>query len=81
LGKGEIGGALKYLSVGLAVAKQIDQFYWRPGNHQFLGDTYYELGDYQESIDHYKEAIRNLERSGNLPSWKNLMDSRAFRQQ
>ena len=81
LGKGEIGGALKYLSAGLAVAKQIDQFYWRPGNHQFLGDTYYELGDYQESIDHYKEAIRNLERSGNLPSWKNLMDSRAFRQQ
>ena len=81
LGKGEMGGALKYLSAGLAVAKQIDQFYWRPGNHQFLGDTYYELGDYQESIDHYKEAIRNLERSGNLPSWKNLMDSWAFRQQ
>ena len=74
LGKGEMGGALKYLSAGLAVAKQIDQFYWRPGNHQFLGDTYYELGDYQESIDHYKEAIRNLERSGNLPSWKNLIE-------
>ncbi len=74
LGKGEMDGALKYLSAGLAVAKQVDQFYWQPGNHQFLGDTYYELGDYQESIDHYKEAIRNLEHSGNLPSWKKLIE-------
>lgn len=72
LGKGEMDNALKYLSTGLGVAKQIDQFYWQPGNHQFLGDTYYELGDYQKSIYHYKAAIRNLERSGNLPSWKNM---------
>jgi len=74
LGKGDMNGALEYLSIGLAVAEQIDQFYWRPGNHQFLGDIYYELGDYQKSIGHYQKAIRSLERSGNLPSWKNIIE-------
>ncbi|MCP4629561.1 MAG: tetratricopeptide repeat protein [bacterium] len=62
------------MSDGLTVAVQVDQFYWVPGNHQFLGDTYHELGEYQKAIVHYQEAIRNLGRSGNLPSWKNLIE-------
>jgi class 3 adenylate cyclase/tetratricopeptide (TPR) repeat protein len=73
-GKGDMDDALEYLSAGLVVAEQVDQFYWQPGNHQFLGDTYYELAEYQESIDHYREAIVNLERSGNLPSWRNIIE-------
>lgn len=74
LGKGDIDCALRYLSDGLAVAVQVDQFYWVPGNNQFLGDTYHELGEFQKAIDHYQNAIRNLGRSGNLPSWKNLIE-------
>ena len=74
LGKGDLEGALKYLSDGLTASEQVNQFYWLPGNHQFLGDTYCELGQFQKAIDHYKEAIRNLELSGNLPSWKNVIE-------
>lgn len=81
LGQGELEKALKYLSVGLAVAEQVDQFYWQPGNRQFLGDTHYELHQYQEAIAHYEAAIRELERSGNLPSWKNLIEVALIRTQ
>jgi class 3 adenylate cyclase/tetratricopeptide (TPR) repeat protein len=37
-----------------------------------LGETYFEIGEYRKSIDHYGKAIRLSEPISFLPSWRNL---------
>jgi len=42
------------------------------GAHFNLGETFFEIGEYQRSKVHYAKAVSILERNRILPSWMNL---------
>jgi len=69
-------GFLKEAQEASLKATKLDEkikfLYGNIGAHINLGDTYYEVGEYQKSKIHYSKAIRLLEDNRYHPSWKNL---------
>lgn len=70
--KAQFGEATQHLIRSADLAKRIDYFYSNAMANFILGETYYEIGKYQESKDHYCEALRLLEKNKCYPFWMNL---------
>jgi len=67
-GKGLLEEAEKYLLRGLEFCERIDFAVWDGGAQFHLGDTYYDMGNFQRSKEHYEKAIWALERYRLFPS-------------
>ena len=67
-----LADAETYLLEGIHFYEQINIFTWNSVAQGFLGETYYELGDYPKSKIYYMKAISQTKKAGFLPSWMNL---------
>ena len=67
--KGFLYEAVKNLSKGADFSRKMNHFYQSGIAHDWLGESYFELGEYQKSTYHYREAITK-KKHGKLPrSW------------
>jgi tetratricopeptide (TPR) repeat protein len=66
--------AIKNLLDGQVFCERINYFAWEAVAQFYLGETYLDNGDYQESKEHYEKAIRLEERIGIFPSWRILAE-------
>jgi len=72
LAKGHFDEAKNYLAQGLEFNKRAKQFWWNLGCNQYLGDTYYDSGEYQKAANYYLGAIHLLESTKVYPGWLNM---------
>jgi class 3 adenylate cyclase/tetratricopeptide (TPR) repeat protein len=68
-GKGLLEEAEKYLLKGLEFCERINFPPWDGAAQFFLGEIYFERGNYQRSKEHYERGIGALERNRLFPSW------------
>jgi tetratricopeptide (TPR) repeat protein len=68
-GKGLFEEALEFLFTGREFSMKLDQYWWKPCSNLFLGEVYYEIGEYQKAIDHYEEAATLFSFYGNWPAF------------
>jgi tetratricopeptide (TPR) repeat protein len=61
--------AEKYLLKGLEFCERINFAAWDAGAQFHLGDTYYDMGNFKRSKEHYGKASWAFERSQSFPSW------------
>jgi tetratricopeptide (TPR) repeat protein len=71
-GKGFLEKALIHLLKGADLCESINLISYGPWAHQWLGETYFEMGEYQKSQYHYGNAILVLGRNRLTPSLMNL---------
>jgi tetratricopeptide (TPR) repeat protein len=71
-GKGLMEGAIEDLLKANVLCEKINFFSWNSIAHHFLGGTYFEIGEYQKSKEHYEKAVRLIEHNRFLPSWLDL---------
>jgi tetratricopeptide (TPR) repeat protein len=70
--KGFLGEATEHLLKGAEFSEKINIFFQDAQAHDWLGEIYFEVGEYQNSQKHCNKAIR-LKETGRLPhSWINL---------
>ena len=66
--------AIKHLFKGTDLCERVHNIMWGALAHTFLGDIYFEIGEYQKSKDHYGQAIQISEQNRIWPScinsWK-----------
>jgi class 3 adenylate cyclase/tetratricopeptide (TPR) repeat protein len=67
--------AISYLSEGSKFCDKIRLVVFHGLAHFFLGEAYFEMGEFKESEDNYKQAIEILEHNRIIPSWKNVSKS------
>jgi tetratricopeptide (TPR) repeat protein len=67
--KGFFKEAKEYLLKGADFCERINSNMWNSVAQRFLGDTYFELGEYQKSKDHYEIGFLLLESNRMQPSW------------
>jgi predicted ATPase/class 3 adenylate cyclase len=70
--KGLFEDANKNLLKAVGYHERATSYAWNAIVHEHLGHTYFELGDYQKSMDYHDKARLLVEANGFLPSWKNL---------
>jgi tetratricopeptide (TPR) repeat protein len=68
-GKGFFEESLEFLHKGRQYRRKLDQYWWRPWSNHFLGEVYFEIGEYQKAKEYYEEAASLLARYGNWPSF------------
>ena len=68
-GKGFLERAIRRLVRGAEICEKLNSFAWNALAHHFLGEIFYELGEYENSCYHFDEAIHLLDRNKVLPSW------------
>jgi tetratricopeptide (TPR) repeat protein len=71
-GKGLFEEAIGHLLKGIDYSERIDNFVYNAFAQQYLGETYFEIGEYQKSEDHYGKAICLLEPKKFQLSLRNL---------
>jgi tetratricopeptide (TPR) repeat protein len=71
-GRGFIKEATDCLLKALDFGERIDPFVWNAIAQQYLGEAYFEIGDLDNSKDHYEKAISLAKRNRLHPSWINL---------
>jgi class 3 adenylate cyclase/tetratricopeptide (TPR) repeat protein len=71
-GRGLLDKAREILFAGLDCSEKIVHWYLNAANNYFLGEIYFETGDYQAAKGHYKKAISIMEIARAIPSWVNL---------
>jgi len=64
--------AEKHLSKGGQFSERINFPTWEAIAHFYLGETYFGMGDFTRSKEHYEKGIRALENIQLWPSWANL---------
>jgi class 3 adenylate cyclase/tetratricopeptide (TPR) repeat protein len=72
LGKGLLEEAEKHLSKGIEFCERINLNSWNANAQFYLGETYFEMGDFSKSRDHYEKSSWVLENIRISPSWVNL---------
>jgi class 3 adenylate cyclase/tetratricopeptide (TPR) repeat protein len=72
-GKGLLEEAEKYLLKGLEFCEKINFPAWDGNAHLFLGETYFETGDFKRSKEHYEKGSWALENTRSWASWANLV--------
>jgi class 3 adenylate cyclase/tetratricopeptide (TPR) repeat protein len=72
-GKGLLEEAEKYLLKGLEFCEKINFPAWDGSAHLFLGETYFETGDFKRSKEHYEKGSWALENTRSWASWANLV--------
>jgi tetratricopeptide (TPR) repeat protein len=68
-GKGLLEEAEKYLLEGLEFCERINFAAWDGAAQFHLGDTYFEMGNFQRSKEHYEKASWALEQYQLFPSY------------
>jgi class 3 adenylate cyclase/tetratricopeptide (TPR) repeat protein len=71
-GKGFLKKALTHLLKGADLCESINLISFGPWAHEWLGETYFEMGEYQKSQYHHGNAILVLGRNRLTPSLMNL---------
>ena len=66
--RGFLEEAEKHLSKGIGFCESINYTSWLFTGHFWLGDTYFDMGEYERSKDCLAKAISRLEQSGLTPS-------------
>jgi tetratricopeptide (TPR) repeat protein len=59
---------VELLSIGREFSEKLGQHWWKPGSNHFLGEVYFETGQYQKAKDHYYKAASLFDHYGNWPS-------------
>jgi predicted ATPase len=67
-GKGFFQEAVELLSIGREFSEKLGQYWWKPWSNHFLGEVYFETGQYQKAKDHYYKAASLFDHYGNWPS-------------
>ncbi len=70
-GKGFLEEAEKHLSKGGQFSERINFPTWEAIAHSYLGETYFETGDFKRSKEHYEKESWILENIRLWPSWAN----------
>jgi len=68
-GKGLLEEAEKYLLKGLEFCERINFLAWDGAAQYFLGEIYFENGNFQRSKEHFEKGTWALERYRLFPSW------------
>ena len=71
-GKGLLEEAEKHLLKGLEFCERINFHAWNGCARLHLGETYFEMGDFLRSKEHYEKASWLLENIRSFPSWANF---------
>jgi class 3 adenylate cyclase/tetratricopeptide (TPR) repeat protein len=71
-GKGLLEEAIEYLLKGIDYCKRINQPGFNGTAQSILGETYFELGEYDKSIYHHEKAISIYEYIGTSQRWVKL---------
>jgi class 3 adenylate cyclase/tetratricopeptide (TPR) repeat protein len=71
-GKGLLEEAKKNLLKGLEFCERINLYSRNAGFRLHLGETYFEMGDFSRSKEHYEKGIWGIENIRLWPSWANL---------
>ena len=74
-GCGFFDKAILHLTQGRTFCDKIKLVVFHGLSHFFLGEAYFEIGDYQKAEENYKEAIDIFEHNRIIPSWKNVSKS------
>jgi len=74
-GCGSFEKAILHLTEGCAFCDRIKLVIFHGLAHFFLGEAYFEMGNFKKAEDNYKEAIDILEHNQIIPSWKNVSKS------
>jgi tetratricopeptide (TPR) repeat protein len=64
--------AEKHLLKGAEFSERINFLTWEAVAHFYLGETYFGMGDFTRSKEHYEEGSRTLNNTRLWPSWANL---------
>jgi len=70
--KGFLEKAEHHLLKGVSLTEKINLLTHSALAHQWLGNTYFDLGRYQEAVDQYRETIHLRKYSGLFPSSEKL---------
>jgi len=70
--KGFFEEAVRNFLKGAEFCERIDHPLWDSVVRYSLGDTYFDMGEYQESQNYYEEAVSILERGRFMPSYSNM---------
>jgi class 3 adenylate cyclase/tetratricopeptide (TPR) repeat protein len=60
--------AERHLLKGIEFCERINEKGWKAIAHLFLGETYFEMGNFQSAKDHYEKGCRLLEHTRLMPS-------------
>jgi tetratricopeptide (TPR) repeat protein len=71
-GKGFFEEAVRHLLRGADFCERISIHFWDSVARFNLGDSYFDMGEYQESKNYYNEAASFLEQGSLMPSFTNL---------
>jgi len=71
-GKGLLEEAEKHLRKGAEFCERINYHSWNGCARFHLGETYFEIGDFSRSKEHYEKGSWVLENIRSFPSWANL---------
>jgi predicted ATPase/class 3 adenylate cyclase len=74
-GCGLFDKAILHLTEGHTFCDKIKLVVFHGLAHFFLGETYFEIGDFNKAEINYHEALDIFERSRIIPSWKNVSKS------
>jgi len=74
-GRGFFDKAILHLTEGCKFCDKINLVIFHGLAHFFLGESFYEIGNFNESEDNYKKAIKIFEQNRLIPSWKNVSKS------
>jgi tetratricopeptide (TPR) repeat protein len=71
-GKGLLEEAQKHWLKGAELCEKINYHAWNAVARFYLGETYFEMGDFPTSKEHYEKGIWVLDKIRSYPSWANL---------
>ena len=67
--KGLVKEGMENLIKGIQFCDKIDMYIWNAFTHFYLGEIYYDLGNYEKSKECYAKSIILMERNRTMPSW------------
>jgi class 3 adenylate cyclase/tetratricopeptide (TPR) repeat protein len=71
--RGLFSEAEGHLLQGIALGEKTTHFTWGSWSSAFLGDMYFDLGEYEKALRAYSRAFSSLEKRKFGPSWLNLI--------
>ena len=74
-GCGFFDKAILHLTEGCELCEKIKLVVFHGLAHFFLGESHFEIGDFQKAEENYREAIDVFEHNRIIPSWKNVSKS------
>jgi tetratricopeptide (TPR) repeat protein len=77
--KGFFEEALQYHLKGIDSAEKSGLFLWNGIIHEFMGQIYFELGEYQSSINFFEKANKLLGSERGWPSYVNFCKTQSLR--